>query len=309
MSDLDTSHAQRDAISGVADLGRATRYSDAVNRYLGAVGYLPDERPRPVLAVDPTPAGAVAKAGVVLVGVDDTPTSYTAVDHAAIEAEMRGWDLRILHVQRPGGIRQPSRDAGARLLERLTDRVHAYLPSVAVTCRLAVGSPSPLLAAEARAADLVVVGHRHSAVGTEFGLSVGDRVAANHPGTVLVVRVPGWPPGPEFGNRPIVVGVDHAQSPAVAFALAEARLRGCDLVMLHAGKNVARADRFDAVDGVRVHHREVAGDPASALIDASNNAAAVVVGRSGLLGLPVKSSGWIGRSMVQHAYCPVFLVG
>jgi hypothetical protein len=63
-------------------------------------------------------------------GVDETPTSYTAVDHAAIEAELHGWDLRLFRVQRASGARYPSRDEGAPPVERMTDRVHAYSPTV-----------------------------------------------------------------------------------------------------------------------------------------------------------------------------------
>jgi nucleotide-binding universal stress UspA family protein len=61
-------------------------------------------------------AAPVSTSTGVVVGVDDTPSSHIAVDHAAIEAELRGWDLRIVHVQHPG-------DMGAHLLERLPDRV------------------------------------------------------------------------------------------------------------------------------------------------------------------------------------------
>ena len=306
MSDLDRYRTEQDAHRGRTVREAPTRYGDAVNRYLGAVAYRLDE---PTLAAVSDRPAVPAAAGIgVVVGVDDTPTSYTAVDHAAIEAELRGWDLRIVHVQHPGGLRSPSRVAGARLLERLTDRVHAYSPSVPVTCRLAVGSAAQLLLSDAGNAGLVVVGHRHSAVGATFGLSVGDRVAAHHTGAVLVVRVPGWPPGPEFGRRPIVVGADRADSPAVRFALEEARVRGCDLVMLRAGQGLPPAPRPDLVGGVRVYHTDVSADAVSALIDASSDAAAVVVGRraGGLAGTSVGS---VSRALVQRAHCPVFLVG
>jgi len=308
MSDLDSYRTQQDAHRGRTVQVAPTRYSEAVNRYLGAVGYRLDEPVPPAVAAD-RPAALAAVASGVLVGVDDTPTSYTAVDHAAIEAELHGWDLRIVHVQHPGGLRPASRDAGARLLERLTDRVHAYSPSVAVTCRLMVGTAAQLLLSHGGNAGLVVVGHRHSAVGVTFGLSVGDRVAARHHGVVLVVRVPGWPPGPGFESRPVVVGADRAESPAVRFALEEARVRGCDLVMLRAGEGVPPIPSPDLVGGVRVHHADVSADPVSALIDASSEAAAVVVGRHGTGGVTGTSLGSVSRALVQRAHCPVFLVG
>jgi len=308
MRDLDSYRTQQDARLGRAVQVASTRYSEAINRYLGAVGYRMDEPVPPAVAIDRPVAPAAVALGV-LVGVDDTPTSYTAVDHAAIEAELRGWDLRIVHVQHPGGLRPASRDAGARLLERLADRVHAYSPSVPVTCRLMVGTAAQLLVSHAGNAGLVVVGHRHSTVGATFGLSVGDRAAAQHHGAVLVVRVPGWPPGPEFGSRPVVVGADRAESPAVRFALEEARVRGCDVVMLRAGEGLPPIPRPDLVGGVRVHHTDVSADPVAALIDASSNAAAIVVGRRGTGGVAGASLGSVSRALVQRAHCPVFLVG
>ena len=308
MSDLDKVRVERESRRHGTGLGPPSRYSAAVERYLGAVGYGFDEAsPAPV----EMPTAAVAPGGTVLVGADDSLSGYTAVDHAAIEAELRGWDLRIVHAQRPGGLRPESRDVGARLLERLTDRVHAYSPSVPVTSRLLVGSPASLLLEAAHGMDLVVVGHRHSSAGIAFGLGVGDRLAVQHTGTVIVVRVPGWPPGPGFGGRPIVVGVDRlgATTPAVRFALQEARIRGCDVTLLHAQPNAAQVGRVELIAGVRVHHRTVDADPTPALIEASNRAAAVVVGRRAFGRNPVTLLGSVSRAMVRHAYCPVFLVG
>jgi nucleotide-binding universal stress UspA family protein len=289
---------QREALHATA-----SRYGEAVNRYLSATGYRPEEAGRTAPAKLPPPYAG----GLVVVGADDTLTSFTAVDHAAIEAEVRGWDLRIVHVLHPTG-RRGGRESGSRLLQRLTDRVRAYPPSVAVTSRLVAGSAPAVLLADAEAADLVVVGHRHGPAASVFGISVGDRVAAGHRGTVLVVRMPGWPQGPGFALRPIVAGVDHAPSLVTSFALEEARARGCDLIMVHAGSAAERADRLEIADGVRVQHRNVAGDPASALITASATAAALVVGRSGLVGMP-SSLGSVSRALVQRAHCPVFLVG
>jgi nucleotide-binding universal stress UspA family protein len=301
MSDLDRYRTQQEALRGSAVRVTATPFGEAINRYLGAVAYGLDEPERPK-------APETRTAGLVVVGVDDTPSSYTAVDHAAIEAELRGCQLRLVHVQHPGGLRSPTRDAGARLLERLTDRVHAYSPTVPVTSRLEVGTAAPMLLSQAENAGLVVVGHRHTSLGTAFGLSVADKVAAGHAGVVLVVRVPGWPPGPEFGNRPIVVGADRDDSAAVRFALDEAGVRGCDLVILHAGEDLALPALLDT-DGVPVRHAEVAGDPVAALIEASGRAAGIVVGRRGAGRGSGTSLGSVSRALVQHAHCPVFLVG
>jgi nucleotide-binding universal stress UspA family protein len=311
MSDLENRRAERRSRPDAGGVRVASRYSDAVNRYLGAVGYR-----ETVTASDAgseaAPAATRRSTGVVLVGVDETPTSYTAVDHAAIEAELRGWDLRLLHVRHATAALYSTGEIRARLLKHMTDRVHAYSPMITVTSRIVIGAASTLLLSDAHNADLVVVGHRHSAAGTAFGLSVADRVASHHTGPVLVVRVPGWPPAPKFGTRPLVVGVDDtpASRRAVAFAMAEAGVRGCDVIMLHGtGTTDATGDHVEIVNGIRVHRRAVAGDPVTALITASDKAAAVVVGRRGPGAFAGALLGSVSRSLVQRAQCPVFLVG
>jgi hypothetical protein len=105
------------------------------------------------------------------------------------------------------------------------------------------------------------------------------------------------------------VGADRAESPAVRFALEEARVRGCDLVILRAGEGLPPTPRPDLGGGVWVHHTDVPADPVSALIDASSGAAAIVVGRHGSGGVGGASLGSVSRALVQRAYCPVFLVG
>jgi nucleotide-binding universal stress UspA family protein len=289
------------------DLRPPTRYSQAINRYLDISSYRSGQTGPSADVAELSPDAAT---GVVVVGVDDTPASYIAVDHAAIEADLHGWELRMLHVQHVGTLHRKAHDAGLQLIERLTERVRACSPSLTVTSRVAAGSTPALLLADARSADLVVVGHRHGAAGTAIGLSIAERVATLHSGAVMIVRVPGWPPGPEFGKRPVVVGVDQvgSRSAAVEFALREARLRGCDLVVLHAGKAVPADDRMQTDGGVRVRQLSVAAAPADALVDFSNEAAAVVLGRRPS-GLPVALLGSVSRAVVQRAHCPVFLVG
>jgi len=98
MSELVERHDQHEVLRAVGDRFGPTRYGEVVNRYIGAVGYRPGEAERRPLASEPT----VRTDGLIVVGVDDKPASYTAVDHAAIEAELRGWELRIVHVLRSG---------------------------------------------------------------------------------------------------------------------------------------------------------------------------------------------------------------
>jgi nucleotide-binding universal stress UspA family protein len=247
-----------------------------------------------------------------MVGVDDSPDSYIALDHAAIEAELHGWDLRLVHVQYGPGAVYPARVRGARLLEQMAARVHAHSGAVVVTSRLATGAPATELLAEAAGTDLVVVGRRHGAAGAALGLTIGDRVTARHNGPVLAVRIPGWPPGAGFAHRPIIAGLDDSPTSATVreFALAEARARGCDVILLHAaGDTSVPYDRIETAGGVTVHHRRDGADPVAALVDASDKAAAVVLGRRGRSRVAEAVLGSVSRSVLSHAHCPVFLVG
>ncbi|AGL17141.1 universal stress protein [Actinoplanes sp. N902-109] len=307
MSDLDKYRTEREARLG--SRGNPQRRGPGINGYLGSSG-------SGAGAATAAPAEHHRRAGrsadgVVVVGVEEGPSSYPAVDQAAVEAALRGWKLRLVHVQRAGAGRHPEPTAGSRLLERLEERVHACSPAVPVSTRLVSGPAVPTLLDEARDATLLVVGHQHGAAAVLGGAGVGDRVAAQHNGPVLVVRVPGWPPGPDPARRPVVAGVAAVRrsTAAAGFALAEARARGCDLILLHAERNALPGDRTETVDGVRIRHRALPADPAQALIEASGRAAAVVVGRHGPTSLPGALLGPVSRAMVRGALCPVFLVG
>ncbi|HWS35816.1 MAG TPA: universal stress protein [Actinoplanes sp.] len=309
MADIDRTTAETEARRHTAGLRRPTRFGDAINRYVGAVGYTDPYTAVPVIAgYSHEETAGPAAAGVIVVGVDDDPISCIAVDHAVIEAELHGWDLRIVHVQRSG-----KDDAGERLLRRLIDRVRASAPSHSVTGRLLIGpDPAQQLLADAADAALLVVGHRHGATATAFGRSVADRVGRQHSRPVLVVRMPGWPVGSEWGTRPIVVAVDDSAPSRAArdYALAEAQVRGCDVTMLHfAGDGTNIDHRLDTHSAVPVHHKIISGDAVTALIEASDKAAAVVIARHGHGAVPGALLTAASHVLPHRAHCPVFQVG
>lgn len=311
MTNFDRYRAEAESRRYAADVLHPTRFGEAINRYVGAAGYVDPyaAAPADTGAVRTAPAAPVRPpTGVALVGVDESPISCVALDHAAIEAELHGWALRIVNVRRSG-----ADGVAEKLLRRLSDRVHASVPSVTVASRLLIGSdPAKVLLAEAQGTDIVVIGHWHGATATAFGRSVADRVGRQHTGPVLVVRMPGWPVGPEWGARPIVVGVDGSppSHAAVEFALTEARVRGCDVTLLHvAGDGMDLAHRLETRETVRVHHKIVSGDPVTALVEASGESTAVVVGRHGHGALPGPLLTAATHVLPQQALCPVFLVG
>jgi nucleotide-binding universal stress UspA family protein len=303
--------------------GPPSRYFEAATRYLGAAAYVETEHAAPAPAAEDKTQ--VAAKPTVVVGVDASPASAVAVDHAVVEAELRGWGLRLVHVQRPARW-----DEGAALLEGLVDRVHGSSSRVPVVSRLYVGHPAAMLVREAAADDLIVVGSMHGRASDAVGRSVSGVVAASHQGPVLVVRMPGWPPGSRLSDRPLVVGVDRTpgSQAALSFAIEEARLRGCELIVLTASDELATPDVTSAgtaplghddfdplagipaavLEGLSVHVRHSLRPAGAALLAASREAAAVVVGARGhsrFGGLPLGS---ISGMLVHRASCPVFIV-
>ncbi|MDT4922649.1 MAG: hypothetical protein QOG01_362 [Pseudonocardiales bacterium] len=132
----------------------------------------------------------------------------------------------------------------------------------------------------------------------------------------------------------IVVGIDgsgHARA-ALRWALREARLRGCDVLTLHAyhsplpgiGAAGSYVDLHDpavailddevgkalAEDGsdVHVHRRVVEGDAATALVRAAGADDLVVVGSRGHGVVAGALLGSTSQYVACHAHCPVVVV-
>ena len=146
-------------------------------------------------------------------------------------------------------------------------------------------------------------------------------------------------------SSPIVVGVDgsDASRAALRWAVEEARLRFSPLVAVHAWSFIpaqpigdpgllavpagdiagqldaesaaARETLAEAVaaaladdPGLEIEQRLVEGDPAEALVDASESADLVVVGSHGRSGLRAALLGSVSRHVASHAACPVVVV-
>ncbi|GAA2922658.1 MULTISPECIES: universal stress protein [Streptomycetaceae] len=143
-------------------------------------------------------------------------------------------------------------------------------------------------------------------------------------------------PVDDEGPAHIVVGVDGSDSSARAlrWAAQEARLRGARLEVVHAWQfpsvglpgvsppypdemfaPAARAVVDHAVAGLGagrveagIDRRAVKGHPSAVLVEASEDAALLVVGSHGHGGVAGTLLGSVSRRVAHHARCPVVIV-
>ncbi|KAB1147071.1 universal stress protein [Micromonospora sp. AMSO12t] len=273
----------------------------------------------------------------VVVGVDGSPASLLAAEHAARAAVLRSRPLHLVHgyLHPLGygvpvnpydlGLPAPTEEA-QKMLETTAADLAERCPGLTVEVRQVAGGPGATLVEESRRAELVVVGSR--GLGGFAGLllgSVGTQVAAHAHCPVLVVR-PAEEPIPVAG--PVLVGVDGSEPAelAVGYAADEAARRGDGLVLLH----VQPPDRAPADEATDTHAAELLATAAAAvrgshpglaveervlrapkaeqaLVEASGDAALVVVGSRGRGGFAGLLLGSVSQALVQHAHCPVLV--
>ncbi|MFF0155837.1 universal stress protein [Micromonospora sp. NPDC005203] len=281
----------------------------------------------------------------VVVGVDGSPSSLVAAEHAARAALLRSRPLLLLHgYLHPFGygiplnpydigMPVPSEEA-QRMLETTAADLTDRWPGLVTEVRQIAGGPGITLIEESRQAELVVVGSR--GLGGFAGLllgSVGTQVAAHAHCPVLVVR-PDEQPIPVDG--PVLVGIDGSESSRLATGCGadEAARREVPLVLVHVGPAAgdraapeaieesqaayqAEAVRLlaDASAAVRAAHPDLvvrehpvrAAGPAQALIEASATASLLVVGTRGRAGFAGLLLGSVSQAVIQHAHCPVLV--
>ncbi|MBG6103801.1 nucleotide-binding universal stress UspA family protein [Micromonospora vinacea] len=281
----------------------------------------------------------------VVVGVDGSPSSLVAAEHAARAALLRSRPLLLVHgYLHPSGYGVPLNpyDLGVpvppeeaqQMLERTATELTGRWPGLVVEVRQVAGGPGITMIEESRRAELVVVGSRGRGGFTGLLLgSVGAQVAAHAHCPVLVVR-PDEQPIPVDG--PVLVGVDGSESSRLAVGLGadEAALRDVPLVLVHVGppdggRTVpeeieesqaayqAEAVRLlaDASALARAEHPDLvvrehpvrAAGAAQGLIEASGTGSLLVVGTRGRAGFTGLLLGSVSQAAIQHAHCPVLV--
>ncbi|MFC4585132.1 universal stress protein [Sphaerisporangium corydalis] len=273
-------------------------------------------------------------AGLIVVGVDGSPSAAAAVEWAADDALSRGARLRIVHVWEPWSYDFPLKAVPGSLgslpaywrgvLARAVDFVHGYAPAVETSAALVTGAVSERLTAESEDADALILGSRGASGLTGMLLgSVGRAVAGHATGPVVVVR--------RFAptrHGEIVVGFDGSEPSLAAldYALQEAGARGARVRVLHAwrGRAFARRGRDGPAESREVQRRlepwrerypdvrmvgwAVRGNPVRALADASRSADLVVVGSRARGAFSSAVLGSVSHGVLRRAHCPVAIV-
>ncbi|MFC9888011.1 universal stress protein [Streptomyces pilosus] len=263
---------------------------------------------------------------LVVVGVDGSAKSLTAVEGAAVAAARRRATLRVVHAEVPIKPRYMVPDpASGTLVNEAAAHAVAVAPEVAVTMAVVTGDVVHVLEAQSQAAGLIVVGSR--GVGGVLGLLLGSTpvsLAARSHCPVMTVRED-YRTSAETG--PVVLGVDGSpdSDEAIEVACAEAAQRQADLVTLHAWQPdkatssaapppaaralaQAIAGRTDTCPDITVRHDLVGGTPHEVLIEASKTAQLVVVGARGRRGIAGLLLGSVSQALMTHAHCPVVTV-
>ncbi|MEU2076339.1 universal stress protein [Streptomyces sp. NPDC013489] len=280
----------------------------------------------------------------VTVGLDGSAESLAAARWAAAQAVLREVPLRLVHVEEwPSMPEVPMAYARtrahdeqtARLMREETDRARKDHPDLEVITEYAHGRAAEELTAAANEADLTALGSR--GLGGVRGFLVGSVSlavvgAARQP--VVLVRATDDREPPEGG---IVVGIDlnHPCEALLAFSFSEAARQGAPLRFLHSWTLPASYGYAAIMDpavgeelgshllggledllepwrkryaGVEVEAKPVVGSPAFQLVEASQSARLVIVGRRSR-NVPLGPHlGHVAHAVIHHSPAPVAVV-
>ncbi|WP_369148555.1 universal stress protein [Streptomyces sp. R44] len=283
----------------------------------------------------------------LVVGVDGSDASLTALDWAVDEAVRHGLALRIVHAsmwERYEGVvpaRGTERPSGQVLAENIAgtaaERARRRAPDLPVTTDVLAEDASTGLLREGREASILVVGSRGRGEFADLLLgSVSLVVAARANGPVVVVRGDRQALEARHGRVLLGVGEHDVDAPAVRFAFREATVRDAELDVVRAWRRPAHGpadhlptkragaahlveestELLDKALGtaasehprVRLRRSSVEGPAHTILTERSAAADLLVVGARRRDGLIGLELGRVAHRALHHASCPVAVV-
>jgi len=282
----------------------------------------------------------------IVVGVDGSASSNSAVCWAARDAAMRNVPLTLVHMLKaflptfaqipmPTGAAVWREDDGRRVLEeavKIAEDATTAAGKIQISCKMQWSPPVPTLVKMSDEAEMVVVGSDgRGAVGRLFLGSVSSAVVRNASCPVAVIHDDD-PVMPQLHQAPVLVGIDGSPASELAAAVAfdEASRRGVELTALHTWLEVedleipgvewaavkAEAERSlgaglagwqERYPGVRVRRLVARDRPARQLIEQSQSAQLVVVGSYGRGGLTGALLGSVSNAVVHAVHTPVIV--
>ncbi|MGW2671784.1 universal stress protein [Streptomyces sp. NPDC001272] len=283
----------------------------------------------------------------LVVGVDGSDASLTAVDWAADEAARLALPLRIVYASLwehyEGAVpswtlnRSSEQVLAENVVAAGAERVRQRWPGVQVTTDIAAEDAVSALLREGHTAHVVIVGSRGR--GELAGLLLGSvalSVASRSSGPVIVVRGDRYALEGRHGRVLLGVGLHDVDSPAVRFAFREAAARDAELDVVttwrrplhepvdrmalpgdvprdHEERAAALMDK--AVEAVAQEHPQVRlrrttieGTAHKLLTGRSAAADILVVGARHRGSLIGMELGRVAHRALHHAHCPVAIV-
>ncbi|MEW1905811.1 universal stress protein [Streptomyces sp. NPDC086147] len=283
----------------------------------------------------------------LVVGVDGSDPSLTALDWAVDEAVRHGLPLRVVHaslwewyegVAVAWSTKRPAEELLAEdVVAVAAERARRRAPEVEVTTEVLAEDAATVLLREGTTAAAVVVGCRGRGAFADLLLgSVGLVVAARSPGPVVVVRGDRQAREARHGRVLLGLGEHDVDSPAVRFAFREAAVRDAELDIVHTwrrpvhepgghplltgdpggyGERQAAELIQKALEpvvrehpGVRLRRSVVEGPAHKVLTRRSAAADLLVVGARRREALVGLELGRVAHRALHHASCPVAVV-
>jgi nucleotide-binding universal stress UspA family protein len=283
--------------------------------------------------------------GSVVIGVDGSPASESALRWAVNEARRTSRALHVVHALETELVISDRQQLGTKeapaesdpILTAALDLARAAAPKIDVVGHSVTGfAPTTLIAASKIAGSLVLGSHGRSAIPSALMGSVSEQVAIHSSCPVVVVRANVTTE--DAGPGRVVVGVDGSQAsePALGYAFEYAASTGAGLVAVHTwwwepleGVSLgepwmgdwteiasqeatlvseALAGWAERYPDVTVRSHVVRGDPVVELLEQSRDASLLVVGsrgRGGFIGLLLGS---VSRRVLKRATVPVAVI-